>query len=206
MAWQISGQYFETCNCTVLCPCILTRAKAQPTEDHCDVVMAFSVQHGSFDQVELAGLNAVVVAQTDGPMADGKGRREVYLDSRATDSQRQALEAIFRGEAGGPPAALAQMAPDFLGVTFAPIDFQLEGDSRRVRVGEVGDLTVAGLPGRYQDGTSMSLANTTHPVNRDLALAKAGERAHFKDAAFDFDNAGRNGHFAPFDWKNEGRA
>jgi len=30
-AWRISGEYFESCNCEVLCPCLLSRAQARPT-------------------------------------------------------------------------------------------------------------------------------------------------------------------------------
>ena len=27
--WQISGEYMETCNCTLLCPCITSNLAAQ---------------------------------------------------------------------------------------------------------------------------------------------------------------------------------
>ena len=36
--WRIEGEYFESCNCELLCPCLLTQAKVSPTEGHCDVV------------------------------------------------------------------------------------------------------------------------------------------------------------------------
>ena len=33
--WQISGEYMETCNCTMLCPCITSNLAATPTEGDC---------------------------------------------------------------------------------------------------------------------------------------------------------------------------
>ena len=27
-SWQISGEYMETCNCTLLCPCIISNLAA----------------------------------------------------------------------------------------------------------------------------------------------------------------------------------
>ncbi len=41
-SWKIQGEYFESCNCEVLCPCLLSGAQPlRPTEGHCDVVLAF---------------------------------------------------------------------------------------------------------------------------------------------------------------------
>jgi hypothetical protein len=33
--WQIRGEYMETCNCTLLCPCITSNLAATPTEGDC---------------------------------------------------------------------------------------------------------------------------------------------------------------------------
>ena len=69
MTWQLSGQYFETCSCTVLCPCIISQAAAPPTEGYCDAVLAFNIERGGADGVDLAGLTAVIALHADGPMA-----------------------------------------------------------------------------------------------------------------------------------------
>ena len=198
MAWQLSGQYFETCNCEVLCPCIVTNATGRPTQGHCDAVLAFHVERGRFDQTDLSGLTAVVALQTDGPMASGKGRREVYVDSRADERQRRALAAVFSGEAGGPPAFMGQLAPEFLGVKYAKVEFSSDGESRSLKIEGVSEMSATGLRGA---GGTMQITNAAHPANTTLALARAGDRASFKDAAFDFNNAGKNGHYAPFNWQ-----
>ena len=198
MAWQLSGQYFETCSCTVLCPCITSQLTARPTEGYCDAVLAFHIEQGAADGVDLAGLTAVIALHTDGPMANGQGRRAVVLDRRAGDAQRQALERIFTGQAGGPPEALTGLVPELAGVHSAAIEFTMDGASRSLKVEGFGEQSVTGLPG--MGGETLQLTHTGHPANTDLAVARAGDTARFTGASFDIDNAGKNGHFAPFNW------
>ena len=92
--WNIQGEYFESCNCEVLCPCLLSGAQARPTEGHCDVVLAFRIDKGNYGATDISGLNAAQALITPGPMSQGGGTLAVYVDSRGTSEQRAALEAI----------------------------------------------------------------------------------------------------------------
>src|SRR6266481_4209299 len=107
-SWRIEGEYFESCNCVVLCPCLLSNATARPTDGHCDVVLAYHVRSGNYGKIDLAGLNVVQAITTPGPMAQGGGTLALYVDSRANDLQRPALEAIFIGAAAGRGAELVE--------------------------------------------------------------------------------------------------
>jgi len=103
--WQLSGDYFENCNCDVVCPCLVSRSPpltAKPTQGECDVAIAFHIDRGSYGQLSLDGLNVVVAVHTPGPMADGNWSLGAYIDERATDDQAAALGAIFGGGEGGP--------------------------------------------------------------------------------------------------------
>jgi len=51
-SWQISGQYMETCNCELLCPCIISNMAARPTEGDCKAAVAMRIEKGSKDGVE----------------------------------------------------------------------------------------------------------------------------------------------------------
>ena len=45
-SWSISGEYFETCNCAVVCPCLIsTKAPltSAPTEGACEVAFGFAL-------------------------------------------------------------------------------------------------------------------------------------------------------------------
>ncbi|HEY6420088.1 MAG TPA: DUF1326 domain-containing protein [Candidatus Binataceae bacterium] len=197
--WRIEGEYFESCNCEVLCPCLLSHAQARPTEGHCDVVLAFHISKGNYGKVDLAGLNAMQALITPGPMAQGGGTLAVYVDSRGNDEQRAALETIISGAAGGPPSLMLGMISTTLPTRSAPISFSSEGKVRKVSIAGITEVTVEGIDGAGKQ--VVWLENVGHPLSRRLAAAK-GISSRYKDHNLTFDNSGRNGHFAPINWSN----
>lgn len=195
--WQIDGEYFESCNCEILCPCLLLGTR--PTEGHCDVVLAFRIDKGSYGSVDLSGLNAAQALTTPGVMSQGNGTLAVYVDSRANPDQRAALEQIFTGAAGGPPSLFGPMVSKLLPTKSAPITFALEGNQRKVSIANVTDVTVEALVGAGKQVVWME--NVAHPYSTRLATAR-GTSSHYKDHGLNFDNTGRNGHFSKITWSN----
>jgi hypothetical protein len=51
MAWQISANYYEACNCDLGCPCNMS---GFPTHGNCDGVVAFEITRGEREGVNLA--------------------------------------------------------------------------------------------------------------------------------------------------------
>jgi hypothetical protein len=122
--WQLSGDYFENCSCTVVCPCLVSKAApltSRPTEGVCNVPIVFHIESGKYGSVALDGLNVALAIQTPGPMAEGNWSVAAYIDERADDKQTEALGAIFTGAAGGPMAAFAPLIGKNLGVKKVPI-------------------------------------------------------------------------------------
>src|SRR4029078_2489948 len=58
--WQISGQYMETCNCTMLCPCIYSNLAARPTEGDCKAALGMHIDKGAKDDGDLCGPFCVI--------------------------------------------------------------------------------------------------------------------------------------------------
>lgn len=56
-------------------------------------------------------MNLVIVGRFEGTLwgGDGRGGAAVFVDRRADDTQREALEMIFSGQAGGWPAVYAHL-------------------------------------------------------------------------------------------------
>ena len=90
----------------------------------CEVAFSFHVDRGDYGGVTLDGLNVALIARTPGAMADGNWSVALYLDERADEQQRQALQAVFTGSVGGPVAALAPLISTVLGVKPVPITFR----------------------------------------------------------------------------------
>ena len=198
-SWRLRGDYFENCNCNILCPCVLPVSPAVPTEGHCDVALAFHIEDGTFNRVPLGGLNFVVVAYTPGAMSQGNWTTAFYIDERASGEQRRSLERILSGDVGGPMARWMGLTSDFRGTKYCPISYGAEGKSRRVSIPGVMDFSVEGITaGRRSE--VMRLENTGHPVNSSLALAR-GTGSTYADHGMQWDNTGKNGHYAAFQWR-----
>jgi hypothetical protein len=200
--WHLTGDYFETCNCDVVCPCLVSNAApltAKPTQGTCDVALAFHIDRGEYNGVPLDGLNVVVAAHAPGAMADGNWTLAAYLDERADDRQAAALQAIFGGAEGGPMAAFAPLVAKHLGVRRAPIAYTVQGKTRSAEIPGVLRMSVDPLPTLHPGGEIWASAG--HPVAPDrLALGVGGPGSTFADHGMRWDNSGRNGHYAPISW------
>jgi hypothetical protein len=196
--WKLDGEYFESCNCELLCPCLLTRG-SNPTEGHCDAVVAFHIKSGKYGSTDLSGLNAVTIIYTPGVMTDGKWTMGSYVDERANDAQRAALEKIFTAQAGGPLARFAPLVVNRLPARSAAIAFTSEGSTRKLSIAGITEITVQGVAGANNE--QVWLDNVGHFANKRLAAAR-GTASHFKDQGLNYDNTGRNGHFAEIHWSN----
>src|ERR1051326_7727413 len=107
--WQVSGQYYETCNCDYVCPCIPQTLAVTPTKGSCSFAMAFQIERGNYGSVSLDGLGFVVLGFTPEAMAKGNWSVGLLADERATNEQRDGITAIASGQAGGPIAGLSGM-------------------------------------------------------------------------------------------------
>ena len=202
--WRIAGDYFENCNCDVVCPCLFSPAPqmtATPTQGVCDVAFGFHIEQGRYGDVTLDGLNAAMIAHTPGPMADGNWSLALYLDERADERQRAALQDIFSGAAGGTMGALAPLVGTVLGVKTAPITFTKDGKRRAVEIPGVMSMGVHAAPSLNPDAEIW--AANAHPFNpQGVAMAVGDEGSRWADYGLRWDNSGKNGHYAPITWSN----
>ena len=203
-AWNISGQYVETCSCDFVCPCILGQMAVRPSKGSCTFAMAMQVERGSFGDVPLNGLTFIVLAMTPEEMGKGNWSVGLVIDERATAAQRDAIIAIASGAAGGPMAPLAGLIGKFLGAEQAPIRIERDGKKFTVTAGKLVDMAGEGAMGIDPNATEpMYLENTGHPVSSRLAVAHAS-KSHVHAFGLTWDDASgkNNGHYAPFDWRN----
>jgi hypothetical protein len=203
-AWNISGQYVETCNCDFVCPCILGQMAARPSKGSCTFAMAMQVERGSFGDVSLNGLAFIVLGMTPEEMGKGNWSVGLVIDDRATAEQRDAITAIASGAAGGPMAPLSSLIGTFLGAEQAPIRIEKDGKRFAVTAGQLVDMAGEGAMGIDPNATEpLHLENTGHPVSSRLALAHASKsHVHALGLAWDDTSGKNNGHYAPFNWRS----
>jgi hypothetical protein len=199
--WHVEGEYMETCNCTLLCPCITSNLAGRPTEGDCKAALAMRIDKGEKDGVRLDGVSFIVMLHAPGAMGAGNMTVGLIVDERASDAQVEAIGAIATGAAGGPMAALAPLVGRVAGIAKRPIEFTVDGLSRSVRAGDMVDQACEGLPSATAPGQAIGIDNTAHPVNSRLSLARATRSVmHAFGIDWDDSSGSRNGHFAPFAW------
>ncbi|MBL0421854.1 DUF1326 domain-containing protein [Ramlibacter sp. AW1] len=199
MTWQISGQYMETCNCKLLCPCITSNLAATPTEGDCKAALGMRIDKGNKDGVSLDGVQFMVVLQSKGAMGAGDMTVGLIVDSDASDEQVEAITAIASGAAGGPMGMMAPLVGKFAGVERAKVDVTQDGSTWKAHAGDFVDQSCEAL--LNMEGEPMALDKVSHPVNSRLGLAKATQSMFDVFGIKWNDSTGqRNGHFAPFSW------
>ena len=202
--WKVQGQYYETCSCDFVCPCLPGQLTVSPTKGSCTFAMAFQIDRGSYGSVSLDGLGFIILGLT--PEAMGKGNWSVGLiaDERASVGQREAITAIASGSAGGPMSALSGLIGEFLGVESAPIQFERSGAKWSVKASRLVDMAAEGAKGINPNATEpLYLDNTGHPAADRFALAHASKsQVHALGLAWDDASGRNNGQYAPFTWQS----
>ena len=203
-SWRLSGQYYETCSCDFICPCLPGGMAVMPTKGSCTFAMAFQVERGAFGSVSLDKLGFIVLGLTPGAMGAGNWSVGVIADERASSEQRDAIGTIVSGSAGGPMSALSGLVGTFLGLEPARIEFRRDGWTWSVQASKLVDMSAQGVKAINPDATEpLMLANTGHPAADRFALARAS-KSHVHAFGLNWDDVSgtNNGQYAPFTWSN----
>lgn len=202
MSWNLNGTFMESCNCNTVCPCTTSGLTAPADNDRCQVTLAFHIDTGDIEGVDVADRTVVVFADTPQVMTDGGWQVALYIDSSASDAQAEALGTVFSGSAGGPMAALTPLIGDVLGVERVPIRFRDDGRKHEVAVGDAIDIEIEDVvaPQYGDSGPVMELHGVFHPANSTLTVARSTRATGSGVHGRSWDFSGRNGHSAPFAW------
>lgn len=198
MAWQLDGTYFESCSCDAVCPCTWSALTAKATLDRCRALLAYHVESGDIDGVDVSGLSFALFLDTPPVMSEGNWRVGVYLDDAASDSQTEGLGAVLSGQLGGPPAMLGPLIGEMLGVEKVPITYTEDGGSHHVSIGSSVDVGVEDFVA-IEGQDPVRLTNVFHPSNTTLTVAPA-RAVRLSTFGTDWGREGQSGFSAPFSW------
>ena len=203
-SWQASGQYYETCSCDFVCPCILGQMAVDPTNGSCTFAMAFQIERGTYGAVSLDGLGFIVLGLTPEAMGKGNWSVGVIADERASAEQLDAITGIASGSAGGPMAALSGLVGKFLGVESAPIHFDRSGATWSVTASRFVDMAAAAAMGLNPAETEpLALDHTGHPASDRISLAHAS-KSHVEALGLSWNDVSgkNNGQYSSFTWRS----
>jgi hypothetical protein len=106
--WKVSGDWFDVCKCAIPCPCTFAQT---PTYGDCEGVLAYHINKGNYGNTSLDGLNVLGITYFKGNIWAGETKftGAFFLDERADQQQRDALQRIFTGKARGFMAEFAKL-------------------------------------------------------------------------------------------------
>ncbi len=155
--WKLEGQYFESCTCDLVCPCIFLKP---PTQGFCKAIVGWQIEKGYMDDVDLSGLNVGLWLHAPGLLTDGGWQVTLYIDERADAKQAEALQKIWGGEVGGHPAVIAGLVGEMKGVHLTKVDITYTEKEKTMKIGDHGEVKVNALEGA--EGKPVLVEN--HPL------------------------------------------
>lgn len=93
--WMIKGPKIGSCSCDYGCPC---EFNAPPTHDFCEGCEAMHIDEGYFGDIRLDGLRFAAAFHWPGPVHQGGGILQGFVDEGANTEQYDALMKILSGE------------------------------------------------------------------------------------------------------------
>ncbi len=197
--WRIRGSYFESCNCEAICPC--RRIDGVPggrsTHGVCLGVLSWVIRDGTSEGVDLSGQPVTIVSRYSDDEPGSPWSWVLYLDSRGSDQQRAALEAIFSGRLGGDAERhfpWAWKASELLAVREVEID--VDHTQRRQRL-RIRDHVSVRIRDRYYGGERVTCVIPGHERAGEELVA---DELLVEDSALAFSYRGVCGYGSGFDY------
>jgi hypothetical protein len=195
--WRIAGTYYESCNCQAVCPCRRQNGKpgGRSTYGLCQFLLSWHVMAGAAENVDLSGLIVAMAGFYDDDEAGSPWRVILYLDERANDAARAALEAIFLGKAGGNILFTAHIA-EIIGVRNATIALDHRKGKERIEVSGTASAAVE-RPAEYSGTVTCGIPGHNHIGEESIS------RSTVSDATLQWSYSGRCGFATDFDYRSE---
>jgi hypothetical protein len=154
LSFRVRGPYFESCNCEAVCPCRMIGGVpgGRSTYGICFGALSWRIDEGRLEDIDLSGLNVVLVCRYDDDEPGSPWDIVLHLDAQGDEAQRKALSHIFLE--GIPHLPWIRKARNLIDVRVSDIVI----DGAHVRVGrevlmhatrpvETGLPVACGIPG-----------------------------------------------------------
>jgi hypothetical protein len=186
--WEIKGELFLNCSCTVFCPCVVSLGAHPPTEGHCHAWMAIAIDEGHFEGEDLSGLNIGLLVDIPGRMGEGNWKVAAYVDERATQKAYNGILKIFSGVAGGTTGLFTFLVSEIIGAEREKVEIVREGHKRSIMIG------------RKSPDHPVMVSNSKYWMGPDIIAAK-GLRSKVRDYGRVWDFGGMSAEICPINWK-----
>jgi hypothetical protein len=195
--WHARGLLFENCTCQLVCPGHMHFSQAC-THERCLGYWAVRIDHGAYGAVPLAGVKAFIAFDSPQHMIEGNWTEVIIVDAAATTAQREAVETILQGRAGGAWALLAKFVSRWLETQYLPIEFTDEPNAKHARIPGLLDASITEIKGRDRSKPVVfeNIFNQIHASSQVLALGSTA----YDDGVIRIATKQTHGLHSQFEW------
>jgi hypothetical protein len=182
MAYRLSGTYVGHCDCRQVCACAVD---GPPTgrDGQCRGLLVHHVEEGTLDETDLSGVRVALAYMAPSNIGAGSLKLGLVVGDDASDEQADALERIFKGDAGGVFAEFVPLVGEWLGVERAAISFS-DGEEPSAKIGDI-DVTFKAFRG--QDGKPTTMSNAMFGFAPVFTLGQSSGRSGLFGESFEAD-------------------
>jgi hypothetical protein len=171
VAYKIEGKLLEVCSCNVLCPCWIGE---DPDSGKCDSAMAWHIDKGEIEGVDVAGLTFALSVHIPGNvLTPASWKAAVFVSDGATDEQQGALLKVFTGQLGGAIADFAALIGEVVSVERVPITFTVDEGKGRLVIGSIADAQLTPYAGATGNLTTLGETAFSTIPGSPVYVAKA---------------------------------
>ena len=173
--WEVKAREFVNCNCAYGCPC---QFNALPTHGFCEAIMGLEIYEGFFGDLRLDGLRAAGTLKWPGPIHEGNGEVQLFIDDQADEAQREALIKILSGEETDPGSTVWNVFASTMitahDPVFTTVDFAVDIEKRTASLKVNGVIETSGEPIRNPVTGEEHRARINLPDGFEYEIAEMG--------------------------------
>lgn len=116
MRYTLAGNFLESCDCTVICPCWVDD---DPVGGHCTGFILWRITNGRMDGQDVSGCQIVSVSTHSGNRRDSATTSVLYVDPGRHEARARTVVDVlgraFGGRGGGILAELKEVTGEMIG-------------------------------------------------------------------------------------------
>ena len=170
--------------------------------------MAYHIYNGNYGEILLNGLYVLALSCFQGNIwaGDTKASIAIFFE-QANQQQREALQMIFSGKAGGFMSQFAKLIGEHRGINFAPIKFEVANDlsywSSEIPgkiIAKAEALTGPMTPTGKRVQTINAPGSEVGPGKVATGGRAVSDKVDASELGYKWDRSGRSGKHIIFDW------
>jgi hypothetical protein len=189
--WSLKGRFTDACSCNAACPCVFG---SPPTQGFCEGNGLVEIEKGSYGDVSLDGVAAVVTYHMG---AEGTWTK-YYVSDKASDEQMKAMSQLLPaalGFLGGADVRAVEKAAVKVERSDGQVVFSVPASTthlEKILSAEGAPITIENLPAKGFPGPPF----LDYTLYRTVELKHAGGKGAFR-------HSGTSGHTTRIDVSGE---